>query len=142
LWEAGAKSFKLHFKKVAGSFKFTYEGFTTFVCKVKAYLNSRPVIALKENPEDLGCLTPGHFLTGGPLLAPAEDDFYEDTGKKINRWQRLKAIHHDFCQQWKDDYLSELHKRQKWETVQPNLKVNDLVVVMEDNLKFSHINTK
>jgi len=100
LWEAGAKSFKLHFNKVAGSYKYTYEEFTTLIYQVEACLNSRPLTALSENPDDLGCLTPGHFLTGGPLLAPAEDQVYKDTDKVINRWQRVKAIHHDFCRQW------------------------------------------
>jgi len=41
LWEAGVKSFKLHFKKVTGSFKYTYEEFTTLVYQVEACLNSQ-----------------------------------------------------------------------------------------------------
>ena len=35
LWEAGVKSFKQHFKKVAHPFKFTFEEFSTLLAKMR-----------------------------------------------------------------------------------------------------------
>lgn len=52
----------------------------------------------------------------------------------INRWLRLKAIHQQFSVRWKEDYLKSLQKRYKWRRSTPNLKVGDLVVVMDDLL--------
>ena len=77
-------------------------------------------------------LTAGHFLRGGPLLAIPEPP--KEKISLVNRWERIKALHHQFCRRWKNEYLCELHKRRKWQ--QPGVEVakNDLVVIKEDGL--------
>ncbi|XP_065356290.1 uncharacterized protein LOC135950686 [Calliphora vicina] len=72
LWEAGVKSFKAHFRKVAGPFKYTFEEFSTLLARIESCLNSRPISPMSEDPMDLNALTPRHFLTGSPLLAPPD----------------------------------------------------------------------
>ena len=62
LWEAGVKSFKHHFKRVAANSLFTYEEFNTLIIEIEAILNSRPQNPLSTNINDLSALTPGHFL--------------------------------------------------------------------------------
>lgn len=89
---------------------------------------------MSESPTDLLALTPGHFLIGGPLMSVAEPEIQEDAVSIINRWQRLKALHQQFCFRWKEEYLKELHKRSKWQLPTRNLQVGDMVVVKEDNL--------
>ena len=74
LWEAAVKSFKTHFKKTAADFKFTFEEFATLLAKIESCLNSRPISTMSEDPSDNSVLTPGHFLIGSPLLAPAEPE--------------------------------------------------------------------
>ena len=134
LWEAGVKSFKKHFKKVAGDFKFTFEEFGTLLSKIEACLNSRPISAMTENPNDPVALTPGHFLIGAPLLAPAEPEIQDSPSSIIRHWQRLKALHQTFCHRWKRDYLHQLQNRPKWKTTEENIQKGMLVVVREDNL--------
>ncbi|XP_075147420.1 uncharacterized protein LOC142221551 [Haematobia irritans] len=134
LWEAGVRSFKTHFKKVSGSHKYTFEEFCTLLARIEGCLNSRPISIMSEDPTDLNPLTPGHFLTGGPILTPPEPTIDTHPETVTNRWQRVKALHHHFCQRWKVEYLRELHKRNKWKFPEMNVEVNSIVIIPEDNL--------
>ncbi|XP_070133573.1 uncharacterized protein [Drosophila bipectinata] len=134
LWEAGVKSFKTLFYKSTATRKYTFEELATFLAKIEACLNSRPLAPMSENPADLLALTPGHFLVGGPLLDTVEPEIKGDTTSIINRWQHLKALQQQFRLRWKEEYLNELHKRNKWQAPTRDLRVGDMVVIKEDNL--------
>lgn len=134
LWEAGVKSFKSHFKKICGNFKYTFEEFQTLLAKIEACLNSRPISPMSQEPSDFSPLTPGHFLIGSPLLVPIDPRIDEHPISLVNRWQRLKALHQQFSVRWKNEYLSELHKRNKWKEPTTNLAENTLVVIRDENL--------
>ncbi|XP_037827797.1 uncharacterized protein LOC119615892 [Lucilia sericata] len=114
LWEAGVKSFKLHFRKVVGNQKFNFEEFSTLLVRIEGVLNSRPLSPMTEDPGDLAVLTPGHFLRGSPIMVPPEMPIEDLNMSLLNRWEKLKALHHRFSQRWKTEYLQELHKRYKW----------------------------
>ncbi|XP_073841215.1 uncharacterized protein [Musca autumnalis] len=134
LWEAGVKSCKSHLKKIAGQIRHTFEEFATILAHIEACLNSRPLTPLTDSVDDLGVLTPGHFLIGGPLLSPAEPEEVETKTSLLNRWRRLKLIAQEFCRRWKSEYLKELHKRTKWKMAQNDLRMDDIVVLPSDNL--------
>ncbi|XP_075150510.1 uncharacterized protein LOC142224614 [Haematobia irritans] len=134
LWEAGVKSFKSHFRKIAGHVKHTFEEFQTLLYRIEACLNSRPLSPLSSDPSYLSALTPGHFLIGSPLLAPIDPKIHDTPISISNRWERLKAIHQHLCSRWKEEYLKELHKRYKWQKPSENLQENMLVVIREENL--------
>lgn len=40
---------------------------STLLTQIEACINSQPLQALFDDPDDLSMLTPGHFLTGGLL---------------------------------------------------------------------------
>ncbi|XP_062138858.1 uncharacterized protein LOC133847691 [Drosophila sulfurigaster albostrigata] len=134
LWEAGVKSFKALFYKATSTSKYTFEELSTLLAKIEACLNSRPISPMSEDPADLLALTPGHFLIGGPLISVLEPPINQPATSILNRWQRLKALHQQFCFRWKDEYLKELHKRTKWQSPTRNLRIGDMVVIKEDNL--------
>ncbi|XP_073831844.1 uncharacterized protein [Musca autumnalis] len=136
LWEAAVKSMKLHLKKVAANHHFTFEEFTTLLVKIEAILNSRPLSAISENPNELSPLTPGHFLRGAPMIAYPEitSNVPDDRISLLNRWERLKSLLHIFAQRWKNEYVTELQRRAKWKTTQNNIKLNDYVIVKDDLL--------
>ncbi|XP_041448462.1 uncharacterized protein LOC121404014 [Drosophila obscura] len=107
---------------------YTFEELSTLLSKIEACLNSRPLSPMSEDPTELLALTPGHFLTGGPLMATAEPEVKGDLTSIINRWQHLKALNQQFCRRWKEEYLKELHKRTKWQTPTPNLQIETAAV--------------
>ncbi|XP_037820360.1 uncharacterized protein LOC119609586 [Lucilia sericata] len=134
LWEAGVKSFKLHFRKVVGNHKFNFEEFSTLLIRIEGVLNSRPLSPMTEDPKDLEVLTPGHFLRGSPLMAPPEMPNDDLNMSLLNRWEKLKALHHRFAQRWKTEYLQELHKRYKWRYPKKELIVGDFVIIKDELL--------
>ncbi|XP_036345104.1 uncharacterized protein LOC118754336 [Rhagoletis pomonella] len=72
IWEAAVKSMKLHLKRVVGQATLTFEELYTILKQIEACLNSRPLTALTDDPDDLTVLTPGHFLVGRSLTTSPE----------------------------------------------------------------------
>ncbi|XP_046801002.1 uncharacterized protein LOC124418488 [Lucilia cuprina] len=132
LWEAGVKSFKIHFRKIAGAHKFNFEEFSTLLARIESVLNSRPISRMSEDPDDLQALTPSHFLRSAPLVFAPE--IPPDNLSLLNRWERLKALHHKFGQRWKNEYLQELHKRYKWQNPRRDLQTGDFVIIKDELL--------
>lgn len=58
IWEAAVKSFKPHLRPVLGEATLTYEEMSTLLAQIEACLNSRPLQALTDDPDDLAALTP------------------------------------------------------------------------------------
>ena len=134
LWEAGVKSTKMHLKKIAGQVKFTFEEFSTVLAGIEACLNSRPLGQMPDNSDELCALTPGHFLIGSAILSPAEPEELGSAMDMVNRWRKVKAMRQELSRRWKEEYLSELHKRNKWQTPQINLQEDDIVVLRNEPL--------
>ena len=140
LWEAAVKSAKGHMKKVVGKAVLTFEELCTLCCDIEAMLNSRPLIPVSDDPNDLGALTPFMFLTGSqsyslPLLSfqklPSDDLLRANETK---RWLHVKNMMADFWKRWSREYLTTLQQRPKHVLETPNLKVNDMVLLTSENL--------
>ncbi|GFX92837.1 uncharacterized protein TNCV_2657511 [Trichonephila clavipes] len=74
LWEAGVKSFKFYLKRVVGNTRLTYEEFLTVIIQIEGMLNSRPLVPLSSDLDDLNVLTPSHFLIGRSITSIVEPD--------------------------------------------------------------------
>lgn len=133
IFESGIKSTKYHLKRVVGAQILTFEEFITILSKVEAVLNSRPLCSLSPDPTEADVLTPGHFLTGGPLVSLPEEPISENTCPR-SRWQMLKKITQSFWRIWQRDYLHTLQQKNKWFQNAPNIKENDLVLLNDPNL--------
>ncbi|XP_063837163.1 uncharacterized protein LOC135086308 [Ostrinia nubilalis] len=128
LFEAAVKSFKYHFERVVGEQKLTFEEFYTLLTQIEACLNSRPLCALSEDPDNLDFLTPAHFLTGGPLLTIVETERDMTT-----RWQLTQKIYQDIWKRWRSEYLTQLSSRSKWTQPSENINLNDVVIIQDDD---------
>lgn len=135
LWEAGVKSTKYHLRRCIGDNILTIEELTTVLAQIEAVLNSRLVMAVSEDPDNLEAITPGHFLTGRPLTAPPEPILYNEptTNCPRRRWDLVQRIFQQFWMRWRLDYLNSLQQRPKWSKAVANFKVGDLVILKEDH---------
>ncbi|XP_051864149.1 uncharacterized protein LOC127566221 [Drosophila albomicans] len=134
LWEAGVKSAKHLLLRTVGNALLTAEELQTVVVAVEAVLNSRPLGAVSNDHNDGEALTPGHLLVGGPLVAPAASRTPDQEGLScLRRWRAVSSLKRAFWQRWSREYVLGLQARAKWDQLQPNLQVGELVVVAEDN---------
>lgn len=116
LWEAGVKSVKYHLRRVLGSHTLTFEEFSTLLCNIEAYLNSRPLAPLTDSLDDYEPLTPGHFLIGAPITAHPEPSILNLKENRLSRWQVVRQLTERFWKLWQTDYLNTLQQRVKWRT--------------------------
>ena len=138
LWEAAVKSFKFHTKRVIGDQTLTFEEMSTLMSCIEACLNSRPLIPMSDDSEDLSVLTPAHFLIGRPLLSlPEQGHQYENPGT-LQRWQLLNQLRESFWLRWRRDYLQSLQTRGKWNKEKANLVVGDLVLISSEQTAPTH----
>jgi hypothetical protein len=134
LWEAGVKSVKYHIKRVVGETVLTYDELYTLLTRIEACLNSRPLVPMSNDPNDLTAITPGHFLIGEALTAPLEPDLTELKINRLSRHQLLERLRQHFWKRWRTEYLSYLQGRTKWQSPSPSLQPGDLVLLVEDNV--------
>ncbi|XP_018401614.1 PREDICTED: uncharacterized protein LOC108778819 [Cyphomyrmex costatus] len=133
LWEAAVKSVKHHLRRVIGEITLTYEEMATFLAEVEACLNSRPLQALTDDPDDLDALTPGHFLIGAPLIAIPEPSLLDTSSNALSRWRLLQSMRDHFWHRWSQEYLQGLTPRPKWWRVAGNLQEGQLCLLKNEN---------
>lgn len=133
LWERAVRSIKYHFRRVVGDQILSLEEFITLSTRVESILNSRPLTPLSSDPTELDCLTPGHFLIGGPLVAPPEPGWKDVPYNRLSRWQLVQALTQSLWKRWSQEYLHTLQQRSKWSRRQENVKIGDLVLLHEPN---------
>ncbi|GBO13667.1 hypothetical protein AVEN_149096-1 [Araneus ventricosus] len=134
LWEAAVKSAKYHLKRIVGRSNLTYEEFLTVSIQIERILNSRPLCPLSSSADDLNALTPAHFLIGRSMNSIIENNFTDLNESVLKRWQRVTRLVQLIWKKWHRGYLSELQQRNKWQFQKKNVKVGDLVVLIEDNM--------
>lgn len=132
IWEAGIKSVKSHIARVVGSHILTYEEFSTVLTSIEAVLNSRPLCSLSTDPNDLGVLTPAHFLTLRPLGSFVEPDTTNVNLGRLSRWQLLQRMHQDFWKRWHTEYLHTLNQRSKWYDPSVSIRIDTLVLLKDE----------
>ncbi|XP_071582288.1 uncharacterized protein, partial [Temnothorax nylanderi] len=133
LWEAAVKSTKFHLRRVIGETTLTFEEMSTFLAQVEACLNSRPLRALSDDPDDLSALTPGHFLIGAPLLAVPEPSLTDTAESSLSRWQHLQRMRDHFWSRWSREYVNGMTARPKWLKLEDAPAVGSLCLVRAES---------
>lgn len=133
VWEIQIKAAKSHLYRVVGDQVLTFEELTTLFVQIESILNSRPLYPISSDPNDLSCLTPGHFLTLEPLTAVPDEDLSHLNPNRLHRWQMIQAFQQNFWSRWKTEYLNSLTQRAKWTKHSKPLSIGSMVLVKDDN---------
>ena len=135
LWEAAIKSMKRHLRRSVGLQILSFEELNTFIIEIESILNSRPITAMSNDPNDLRPLTPAQFLLGRPMNEMPQS--YNNNSKanlQLNlRYRLLESLKSSFWKSWHRDYLVTLQKQKKWLLNGPEFRFDDLVLIAEDN---------
>lgn len=84
----------------------------TLIIRIESVLNSRPLVSLSSDPNDLNVLTSGNFFIGLPLLALPEDDVAIKAANRLNRWPLVRQVQQSFWRRRSNMYFHPL--QQKW----------------------------
>ena len=105
----------------------------TFLCEVESILNSRPLTHVSTDPRDPEPLTPAHFLLGIASDASAIVQSSESDICSRKRWRHTQLLADHFWNRWRKEYLPSLTVTRKWTEEVPNLKVDDVVLINDNN---------
>lgn len=133
IFETAIKSTKIHLKRVIGDHILTYEELLTLLIQIEAILNSRPICA--QSAETLDPLTPFHFILGQvPTQIPTDMQIAETETSRLSHWQQIERMRQHFWKRFHSEYLTSLHQRNKWIEQRKNIKLNDIVVIRDENI--------
>ncbi|XP_055632604.1 uncharacterized protein LOC129773080 [Toxorhynchites rutilus septentrionalis] len=110
LWEAAVKVAKKHLHRQLLNARLSFEDLSTILTQIEASMNSRPLVPLSEDPNDLACLTPGHFLIGSSMQSLPEIDVRNIQLNKLDHYQALQRTYQQFWHHWSTEYLQELQR--------------------------------
>ncbi len=110
----------------------------TLVANVAGILNTRPLCSSNDDPNDFEALTPSHFLQQRQGLAIPPGIFQDSEISSRKQWKRAQVLANHFWARWIREYLPLLLARRKWLTLKRNLKVDDLVLVVDAVQPRSH----
>ena len=137
LWERVVGLFKKHITSATRGDILHVDTFNTIVVEIEGILNRRPLTPISDDPNDTECLTPAHilypatFAHSSAVIVPEND--YESTAQAS--WKRAQNRISAFWRIWSTEYLDLLHTRSKWQTTRDDMRVDDLVILVDESTK-------
>ena len=140
VWERLVRSAKRHLADLMGEEDLHIEVFSTVLAKAEAVLNSRPLTYVSGASDGEHPLTPLHFLCPGVFVA-SDDEILPpsppDAFTLTYSWKRVQQLIDAFWRRWLRDYVSALQARPKWRETEVDLKIGDVVLMVDDNIRRS-----
>ncbi len=126
IYEIMVKATKRCLKNFCSRPDFTLDEFTTFVARTASMLNGRPITKVVEDGEST-ILTPNHFLIGnlGGSVSTTR------LNNPVKRWHHVQNQLSLFWKSFLAEYIVELGKARKWQTIKKNVEIGDLVLEIQ-----------
>ena len=110
------------------------ESLQTLMCEVESIINSRPLTVISSDVKDPYPLSPNQILTmKASIVLPPPGKIQRNEVYTRRRWRRVQYLCNLFWSRWKREYLPTLQERPKWKKVKRNLKVDDVVLIKDEN---------
>ena len=141
VWERVVGLFKKTLLGISKGDVLHFDTFVTAVVEAEGILNRRPLTHISTDPRDMEALTPNHLLCPAILHKqekPEVEAIKDAAVDARSAWRRAQARINSFWKDFKRDYLSMLHSRSKWRKTMDNLKVDDLVILVDDSNERNH----
>ena len=112
----------------------TDESLETLLVEVEAIVNSRPLTTeIINDVTSLSPLSPINLLTlKSKVVMPPPGVFSKPDLYCRKHWRRVQHISNEFWNRWRKEVLFTLQKRHKWNKIQRNCKIGDIVLLKED----------
>ena len=102
--------------------------------KLNLLSTQEPLTVISSNIKDPYPLSPNRILTmKTSIVLPPPGKFQRNDVYMRRRWCRVQYLCNLFWSRWKRKYLPTLQERAKWNKVKRNLKVDDVVLVRDEN---------
>ena len=140
-----ASNFGGHYERKIGSIRRVFEGclaasgiktlsydeLSTMMQISCSIVNNTPLASVSEDPNDPMPLTPAALLTLRESSSPSLEDFQpaDLLAYGAKRWRRVQYLAQQFWVRWREQYLSTLQRRHKWQFRRPCIAEGDVVLV-------------
>ncbi|XP_043201117.1 uncharacterized protein LOC122369981 [Amphibalanus amphitrite] len=131
VWERLVGSVKRALRVTIGSQCVTDEVLHTALLEVESMVNGRPLTHVSPDSTDVEPLTPNHLLLGCASANMSPGIFQDREISSKRRWRQSQVLAEHFWKRWRNEYVPTLASRQKWLRERRNLKVEDVVLMIE-----------
>ncbi|XP_033762808.1 uncharacterized protein LOC117344237 [Pecten maximus] len=114
----------------------THEVLSTFMAEVCSIINARPLTGVPSDPESPMPLTPSTLLTlktNHTVESFCIEEFSPMDLYK-SQWRCVQQLANCFWKRWKNEFLSSLQARRKWQSESKNVTEGDVVLVRDKTL--------
>ena len=131
VWERQIRSVRRVMNAIVRNTILDDERLLTVFCEVESIINSRPITRSSDCPGDAEPLTPNHLLLvhQRQRLPPgvfSMKDIY------TRRWRHAQHLVNRFWLRWMREYVANIQHRQKWIQALENIKVGDIVLLVDE----------
>lgn len=111
----------------------TDETLMTILLEAENIINSRPLTYVPLDSDTDEALTPNHFILGSSNGLKSLGDFEGEGSVLKSHWKQSQLYADVIWRKWIQEILPDLRRRTKWQTDGRPIKLDDIVLVIEDN---------
>ncbi|GFW54414.1 integrase catalytic domain-containing protein [Trichonephila clavipes] len=130
-WERIVGTLKDLLRRALGKAIFPFEELTTILCECEKVVNSRPLIYLSEDLQDLTPITPAVFLCDRPSSETTDLDMLDGNHLR-KRLRFIVKMMKELRERFRKEYLGQLVQRHRQDPQSSNIKVGDIVLIGDD----------
>ena len=106
----------------------------TFMVEAECIINDRPISSVSNDPRDLHALTPSMLLLMKCNISIPPGVFDKKDNYVRRWWRQAQYLADIFWRRWIREYLPTLQQRNKWQTKRQDIKIDDIVIIADDNI--------